>query len=69
MPLTLEEETKLKKSKPIVQFDLNGNFIREFNSAVEVEKELGIKRPNLCHACRGRVKTLGGFKWKYKNVN
>ena len=63
----LSEETKLKIAKPILQYDLKGNFIREFNSAVEVERELGIKRANLCHACRGRIRTLGGYKWKYKN--
>ena len=63
----VSEQTRLKIAKPILQFDIYGNFIREFSSAVEIEKELGIKRSNICHACRGRVKVLGGYKWKYKN--
>ncbi len=32
-----------QKSKPIIQYDLEGNFIREWKSATQAAKELGFK--------------------------
>lgn len=56
--------------KPILQYDLDGNFIREFASITEacyvVFKDIR-KNPNITKCCRGKTKTAYGFKWKYKN--
>ena len=54
------------KRKPILQYDLNGNFIQEFISTKDVENKL-----NFSHKCVGRValgkrKQAYGFVWKYK---
>ena len=57
---------KKRKSKPVIQYDLEGNFIQEWSSATEVEKIIGIQRRNIGAVCSGRRKTAGGFKWKYK---
>ena len=56
-------------AKPVLQFDLNGNFIKEWPSAKKVEEELGIHQQNISSCCLGRygLKTTGGFIWKYKN--
>lgn len=53
-------------SKPILQFDINGNFIKEWISAALVEKELNIKKPNICKCCKGERNSAGGYIWKYK---
>ena len=49
--------------KPILQYDLDGNFIKEWPSTTDVGKEF-IKGIN--HCLRGRNKTAYGYIWKYK---
>ena len=56
-----------KRLKPVFQFDLNGNFIREFPSAKEAGDLLGCSRMNIQNACIGRSKTAKNFKWSYSN--
>lgn len=56
------------KSKKVIQFDLQGNFIKEFPSASEAGRELNLSYNSICEVCRGkRSKTCGGFIWKYKD--
>lgn len=52
-----------KLSKAILQFSINGDFIKEWKSGVEVFKELGY---TVYNACLGKVKKTHGFIWKYK---
>jgi group I intron endonuclease len=51
-------------TKIVLQYDLDGNLIKEWPSAVSVYKKLKIK-PEKC--CRGVQKTTGGFIWRYKD--
>ena len=62
------ERVAEKKSKPVLQYDLLGNFIREWPSAIKVEEELGIYHGNISMCCYGRTgyKTAGGFVWRFK---
>ena len=50
----------------ILQYDLNGNFIKEWKGMKEAARTLNIKPPNLTACLKGRQKTCGGFIWKYK---
>lgn len=52
--------------KPVLQFDLLGNFIREWPSMIKVYEELGISRGNISSCCSGKLKTVGGFVWRFK---
>lgn len=52
--------------KPILQFDKEGNFIKEWNCAISVEKELHIFNSNICDCLKGRQNTAGGYIWRYK---
>lgn len=72
---TIEERKKRvisrKRERPILQYDLNGNFIREWESVCEAGKFYG-----LCYgasaikvACDNPNRTCKGFKWKYKETN
>lgn len=54
-------------SKPVLQYDLLGNFIREWPSMIKVEEELGIYNSSISQCCLGNLKSAGGFIWKYKN--
>jgi group I intron endonuclease len=51
-------------TKVVLQYDLEGNLIKEWPSAVSVYKKLKIK-PERC--CQGRMKTCKGFIWRYKD--
>jgi hypothetical protein len=57
-----------KKSQPILQYDLNGNFIKEWNKIKEASEYMGkIKdTSSITSCCRGKQKTAFGFIWKYK---
>ena len=61
----------LKKFKHIFQFDLEGNFIKEWVSALDIERELKISSSVIYAICDHRKGhyTAGGFKWEYKNEN
>lgn len=55
-------------SKPIIQLDLNGNFIKEWNSISEAGKTFSQHgRQNILWVLRGKNKKAFGFYWKYKN--
>ena len=55
-----------KGGKAVLQFDLSGNFIKEWVTAMEVERSLGFRRSSISNCCNGVLKTAFGFKWKYK---
>lgn len=58
---------KNKKSKPVAQFDLSGNFVREWCSATEAMRTLGINNSNISKCCINGKGTAGGFIWKFVN--
>lgn len=55
-------------SKTLLQFDLNGNFIKEYCSLRDAARSLGNKYfCSLISRCsNGIIKTAYGYKWKYK---
>lgn len=57
-----------KKSKPVLQFTIDGEFIREFPSISEVKRQLGFKSATtmVSRCCLGNCKTAYGYIWKYK---
>ena len=60
------ETHRSKLSKKILQFTKSGEFIREWPSATEAERELGIAQSNICNCCKGKLKSVGGFIWMHK---
>lgn len=53
-------------SKPILQYTLKDEFIREWSSTKEAAKSIGCGRENINSCLIGRTKTASGFKWRYK---
>lgn len=53
-------------SKKVLQLDLNDNIINEFDSIIEASNDIGFHPSGITGVCKGRHKTCGGFKWKYK---
>ena len=55
-----------KKSKSVLQYDLQDNFIKEFPSINQVYRELGFAHTSISACCNGKQKTAHGYIWKYK---
>ena len=51
--------------KPVVQYTLDGEFVREYSSLKDCER-YGFKRGNIQHCCIGLNKSAYGLVWKYK---
>ncbi len=52
--------------KPILQYSLDNIFIIEFESIIKASKILNIDPSGIVKCARGKSKTCGGYKWKYK---
>ena len=61
-----KEATSERKSKKTLQYDLQGNFIKEWKSATEAAMCLKTKQKNISACCRGERKISCGYKWIYK---
>lgn len=54
-------------SKKVLQYDLDNNFIKEWNSMSEIERELGIRHQNISDACRKKKNHIfGNYIWRCK---
>ena len=61
-----ENKRNNKASKPIIQYDLEMNFIAEYPSVREAERQLGYK--GICACLVGKQKTVHGHIFKYKQL-
>ena len=52
----------------ILQFSKDGELIAEYPSTREAERHTGCNQGSICKCCKGRLKTCGGFIWKYKEI-
>lgn len=57
---------KNKTIRSVIQYDLNMNFIKEWDSIACASKELGIGGNSITTCCKGKYKSAGGYIWKYK---
>lgn len=55
-----------RSSRPIIQKDSAGNFIRYFNSIKDAAEKTGSKRSSIQNNLKGRSNLCGGFKYEYK---
>lgn len=54
-----------KNNKAVVQLELNGKFVKEWNSIKEAANKLRISAGNISSCLKGRYSQTGGFKWVY----
>lgn len=52
----------------ILQYDLNGNFIKKWFNALIASKELSITHSNIIRCVNNQRKTAGKFKWIKENI-
>ena len=48
------------------QYDLNGNFIKEYKSIAEAKEYAGIADSLISACCLYKSKSAGGYQWRYK---
>ena len=56
------------KTKPIYQYDLQGNLLKIWENPNDIEKELGIKKGSIQKAISKNYNQSFGYKWSYKEV-
>jgi len=61
------ESFKEKVRKPVLQFDRQGNLIKEWDSARTAGNTLGIYPQSITSVCRRRFPSYKNFIWRYKN--
>lgn len=61
------DKGRKEHSLKVKQYDLNENYIKTYNSIIEASKELGIYKSNISKVCKGKMKTTGGYIWRYIN--
>jgi group I intron endonuclease len=57
---------KNRLSKPIVQYDLNGQFIKEWEGINVCSESIGVAKSNIIGVLKNRLKQANGFIFKYK---
>lgn len=66
----IKEKQKISqrhRQKSILQFDLKGNLIKEWNGIKEAAKTLNINYQGIQSSCHNRKKFSYGFIWIFKN--
>jgi hypothetical protein len=57
---------KENNSKPILQYDLQGNFIKEWKNGKEASLYSQIPSSDISQCCSNKKYTAGGYIWFYK---
>ena len=60
----LQKGDKNPRARSVLQYDVNGNFIKEYTTIKEANKAVGSSKVG--DVCRGKRKQAGGFIFKYK---
>lgn len=55
-----------KLSKRVIQYDLEGNLIKEWDSVGEVFRELNIKKQYISACCLRKIKHTRGYIFRYE---
>lgn len=58
-------ENGQKVAKAVVQLSLDGEFVAQYVSAHEAQRNTGVRNGNISRCCNGHSKTSGGYKWQY----
>jgi group I intron endonuclease len=57
---------RLNNSKPILQYDKQGNFIKEWECGFDAARFLGKQNSAISECCNGKRKIAYGYIWKFK---
>jgi hypothetical protein len=52
----------------LLQFDKEMNFIKEWESGIQIERVININCRHISRVANGFRLSAGGFIWKFKNI-
>ena len=55
-----------KRNKKMLQYDLEGNFIKEWESIKSIAEELKISKSGISNCAKGKFKQFKDYIWKFK---
>ena len=58
-----------KKSKSVLQYTKSGEFVKEWKSGMDVQRNTNYSRCDISLCCNGKLKSANGFVWKFKDLN
>lgn len=64
-----EKDSRQGCGTPVLQIDRKtGQIVAEYSSQAEASAATGIVRPDITGCLTGRLKSAGGFLWRYKDT-
>lgn len=54
-------------AKAVLQYTLDGEFVKEWPSTMEIQRVLGFSNGTIGRACRGEYRQSNGYIWRYKS--
>lgn len=54
-------------SKSVIQYDCSMSFVKKWDCIMEASKNNRIDNSSITKCCKGKLKTAGGFIWRYMN--
>ena len=64
---TLKNNPNIKRIK-VFQYDIEGNFLREFQSISDAAKFVETNPSNIKYTCEGKFKHCKGYRWSYVKI-
>lgn len=58
----------LGRNSKVIQFDLQGNAMKIWDSMKEASEALGLCYQSISACCRNESKSCGGYAWTYANI-
>lgn len=57
------------RAKPVLQYSMDGKFIKEFVSANNADNTMHLSSGSVYSVCIGEKKSVGGYMWRFKTDN
>lgn len=62
-----ENHPNYNKGKPVIQYSIAGEFIKEWKSATQAFKIGNFRKAGISKCCKNQIKTSCGFIWRFKS--
>lgn len=60
------EKVSKANSKPVLQYDMDGNLVKRYDSIKQAAEENGLCYVYLSECCRGKMKSFAGYLWRFE---
>jgi len=54
-------------TKSVIQLTINNEYVNSYNSPQEASDKTKVARDGIYKCCNGRIKSSGGYRWKYSD--